>query len=1172
MFTKSIKQLSKVDVTIAGGKGASLGEMTQAGIPIPPGFVILSNAFERFLDETNLKVEIDAVLDSVNYKEMHTIEDASEKIHTLVLDEEIPKDIADEIKKSFKKLKAMFVAVRSSATSEDSSTAAWAGQLETYLNTTDGALLENVKRCWASLFTPRAIVYRFEKDLHKKKISVAVVVQKMVQSEVSGVAFSVHPVTQDRNQIIIEASFGLGEAIVSGQVTPDSYVVEKKELQILDKRVEEQTRELVRSKTGGNEWGDIPPERGRQQVLSDKEILELSKLIIKIEKHYNFPVDIEWAREKGKLYLLQSRPITTLTTEPSVTTGPAALIRKKKNWHYYVSRKFNWFVEHTQILSSQKPAQERYLGFSFPTMNYLVLNGDEYYLEDDSGDYSAFLRKKFDQDQAFFDKFAKKEFLIAREIGNYRQSLNKLNLKHVSNKKLSKLIRKFAEYYLESFIPAWVRPDNFLETELKQRLSTELGISDKKAEDIFNRIATYPELGELAYSDEPLSLLRIAKQMKDANLDSAHLPKAVNKRLDQHIKKYSWLKGPVAFEELKFARDEYIERLRFLVSEDADKKIQTIISARKQNEQAYKEAISRHRIRGSLLKLCEAVRKFIFLRTYTTEVSDHLFFTARQTLFKEAAKRLGIAQADIIMLTPNEIIDGLQGKPTGLPEIVADRRLGFAIVWLDGEITTLLGSQALNLQKNIGNQYRASTRAPTPAEEKTTVKGVSAASGKVTGAARVLLSYKDADKVRSGDILVATMTTPDYISAMEKAVAFVTDEGGITCHAAIIAREFGVPCIVGTGNATQVLKDGDLVEVDADKGIVRKLEREKPHIYEKIFTRDFTLAILELWYHAEATNPKVWTDRKQPLMPYIIFERTHETINCYYDPQGIKWIKNELLAKIKKDKNFLHKIEEHFIGHAKELRSIYKKKKTLSRPQLIDLLEKAERFWTWFEAGWWVWEMSPEELKGITLTTSLREAREETQDVIVELEPVIRRSLERSYPELKELVAVLTVDEIRSNKIPSIKELKRRDEGYFFTNNKLYVSVSKSDIEKEFAIVFEKAHIEEDLKEIRGQSAQKGVVRGTVSIVMSPRQINKVNEGDILVAPMTMPDFMPAMTRAAAFVTDEGGIMSHASIMSREMKKPCIIGTKFATQGLKDGDFVEVDADKGIVRILKRRR
>lgn len=310
-LVRQFKKLNKKDVGIAGGKGASLGEMLQAGIPVPDGFVVLSNSFERFIEETELNVEIDAALDNVKHDEMESVEEASEKIQAMILDSEMPKDIKKEIEKEFSKLKAKFVAVRSSATSEDSASAAWAGQLNSYLNTTKKDLLENVRKCWASLFTPRAIFYRFEKKLNKEKVSVAVVVQKMIDSEESGISFSVHPVTQDKNQLIIEAGFGLGEAIVSGQITPDSYVVDKRTYELLDKQINEQNKALYKNPKGGNEWKHLG-EKGKKQVLNEKDIIKLAKLIVKIENHYKFPVDVEFAIENKKIYIVQSRPITTL--------------------------------------------------------------------------------------------------------------------------------------------------------------------------------------------------------------------------------------------------------------------------------------------------------------------------------------------------------------------------------------------------------------------------------------------------------------------------------------------------------------------------------------------------------------------------------------------------------------------------------------------------------------------------------------------------------------------------------------------------------------------------------------------------------------------------------------------------------------------------------------------
>ena len=311
IFTKNFKQLSKNDVGIAGGKGASLGEMTHVGIPVPPGFVILASSFDKFLEETDLGVEIEATLKKVKADKIHSVDRASSKIRDLIHDAQFPKDIAEEIVKEFGKLKAEYVAVRSSATAEDSSVASWAGELESYLNTNSKNLLENVKKCWSSLFTPRAIFYRIEKGLDKRKVSVAVVVQKMIQSEISGITFTVHPVTEDRNQIVIEAGYGLGEAIVGGKVTPDTYIIDKKGMKFLDKNISSQSMMIVRNSNGIKEI-KVAKNIEEKQKFPDKKIIELAKMCIGIEKHYKKPQDIEWAFEKGKIYIVQSRPITTL--------------------------------------------------------------------------------------------------------------------------------------------------------------------------------------------------------------------------------------------------------------------------------------------------------------------------------------------------------------------------------------------------------------------------------------------------------------------------------------------------------------------------------------------------------------------------------------------------------------------------------------------------------------------------------------------------------------------------------------------------------------------------------------------------------------------------------------------------------------------------------------------
>ncbi len=311
VFIKTFKQISKSDIEIAGGKGASLGEMTNAGISVPPGFIVLAGAFDRFLEETDLGVEITAIMKKVNHKDVNSVDKASNEIRDLIGGAEFPKDIKKEILNEFTKLRAKHVAVRSSATAEDSSVASWAGELETYLNVTDKNLLDSVKKCWSSLFTPRAIFYRFEKKLNKQKVSVAVVVQKMIQSEISGITFTAHPVTKDREQMVIEAGYGLGEAIVGGMITPDTYIIDKKSFIILDKNISIQSIMIVKDKKGTIEK-TVPKARQDEQKLNDKQIIKLTKICAGIESHYKKPQDIEWAFEKNKFYITQSRPITTL--------------------------------------------------------------------------------------------------------------------------------------------------------------------------------------------------------------------------------------------------------------------------------------------------------------------------------------------------------------------------------------------------------------------------------------------------------------------------------------------------------------------------------------------------------------------------------------------------------------------------------------------------------------------------------------------------------------------------------------------------------------------------------------------------------------------------------------------------------------------------------------------
>ncbi|MBU0532157.1 phosphoenolpyruvate synthase [Candidatus Micrarchaeota archaeon] len=311
------KELSRGSLAEAGGKGANLGEMFQNGFPIPNGFVATSGAYYKHLEANNLREPINTILSELDVNDHDALVEASDKIKKLIMDGNMPKDVHDDIVKAYKELNEMvgrevYVAVRSSATAEDLPTASFAGQQSTFLNVhkTEG-VLQAIKECWASLFEPRAIFYRTENKFEHMKVGLSAVVQMMVQSEKAGVVFTVDPLYQDPDIMSIEGAYGLGEVVVSGQVTPDTYRIDKNTMKIIDKSVVKQTWMIVKIE-GKNRKAEIKDEAQGKQKLSDLEIKDLATICKKIEDHYNYPQDIEYAFERGNLYIVQSRPITTL--------------------------------------------------------------------------------------------------------------------------------------------------------------------------------------------------------------------------------------------------------------------------------------------------------------------------------------------------------------------------------------------------------------------------------------------------------------------------------------------------------------------------------------------------------------------------------------------------------------------------------------------------------------------------------------------------------------------------------------------------------------------------------------------------------------------------------------------------------------------------------------------
>ena len=305
------KDINKNDIPLVGGKGANLGEMVKAGIPVPDGFVVTAKAYFDFINSTSIKKKIMTELSGLDVDDSDKLMEASEKIKTAILQADMPKELTEEIKEFYLELSGendKYVAVRSSATAEDLPEASFAGQQESFLEIKGWkSVVSHVQKCWASLFTARAIFYREENKFSHLKVGIAVPVQLMCQSDVSGIMFTVNPVTNNQDEVSVEAAYGLGQPIVSGEITPDQYVVSKKSKKITNRTVVSQDWQLtIEGKT------NISAKFKKKQKLTNSQIVELAKIGMKIEEHYGRPQDIEYGIEKGRILIVQSRPVTTL--------------------------------------------------------------------------------------------------------------------------------------------------------------------------------------------------------------------------------------------------------------------------------------------------------------------------------------------------------------------------------------------------------------------------------------------------------------------------------------------------------------------------------------------------------------------------------------------------------------------------------------------------------------------------------------------------------------------------------------------------------------------------------------------------------------------------------------------------------------------------------------------
>jgi len=801
--------LDKNDARIAGGKASSLGEMTKAGFAVPAGFVILTNAFEFFLRKNNLIAKIETIMNSIEVSNIDSIENASQKIRHLIIKAKIPSEITEAITNSFKDLNTTFVAVRSSATSEDSAIASWAGQLESYLNTTKNELLPNVKKCWASLFSTRAIFYRFEKKSENSETSVAVIIQKMIQSEKSGTAFSIHPVTLNTNQILIEAAFGLGEGVVSGQITPDSYIVEKMAWNILSRSISDKNRMLIKASQSGNEWKKVPTANVKKQVLSDVDIITLSKQVVDLENHFGVPIDVEWAQENNKQYIVQARPITRLKKdreEETVSVADKFIELMVEQKLYNPVHNFTLFAGLTGWTSGKY--YNKYFRDRTP-MPCLVIS------KDGEGIFYLSQTKMENLAHEVFEDYWKERSTLHERMNKFKKFLkevdtvyNKMTPSYIERNSIPQLLKHvgkindlawstnalgwFSLYFDKEFC---IQELNKIETGITHGINSIWENAIEPTSNSFDqrKFKLIIELLSKGYSWD-----QIAEKVQYAYVSYEHIPTLI----------------------------EIVDDLKHLFSKYKNPERAKAKLVHMNKDEAAR--VAKHK--GWLSKLAKNERELVFYTQTIIETRDVLrdvigkalavTYRVAQKTFREAE----VSDRYILFSMRHEIEKGLKYLQENKQHI-QDRAHGCAaLMKYDGNVYLENSDYEINKEK-LNTFYLSQHK--TSINLVNEIKGQTGWIGKARGKVKIVLSFKrDKSKFHEGDILVTGMTRPEFVPLMRKAAAIITDEGGITCHAAIVSRELNKPCVIGTKIATQVLQDDELVEVDAHRGVIT-MKREK---------------------------------------------------------------------------------------------------------------------------------------------------------------------------------------------------------------------------------------------------------------------------------------------------------------------------------------------------------
>ncbi|HEY4196492.1 MAG TPA: phosphoenolpyruvate synthase [Mucilaginibacter sp.] len=864
----ALQDIDKTKFMMVGGKGANLGELTRIEeIHVPDGFCISTEVFKRIIGETSSLNEILDQLSLLKVEDRDKIGELSGEIRRIIEGIAIPQDIDEEI---IRRLSGPgekdAYAVRSSATAEDLPTASFAGQQDTFLNIIGReAILKHISKCWASLFTGRAVIYRLQNGFDHRKAYLSVVVQKMVFPQTAGILFTADPVTSNRKVLSIDASFGLGEAMVSGLVNPDIYKVCNGE--VIDKKISNKKLAIYALKEGGTKELEIEPERQNRQALTDEQILQLERMGRKIERHFGRPLDIEWCLVHDTFYIVQSRPITTLypipeandqenrvyvsvghqqmMTDPMTPLGLSffllitnATMRKAGG---------RLFVDITQSLASPVSRQKiiDILGQHDPLIKDALMTIVE---------REEFIKPAPDEEKAvshsndnkviswtYPEQFENDPAIVADLIKSSQTSIEELK-QNIQTRSGADLFDFILEHIQQSkkglfnpksldVIMVAMHASSWINEKMKEWLG-EKSVADTLSQSVPNNITSEMGLALLDVADviRPYpDVIEYLQHIKDDNFLDELIKFKGGKETRDAIYAYLSKYGMRCAGEIDITRARWSEKPTTLIPmilnniksfgpgagnrrfeqgrQDALKKEQELSDRLKQLPDGELKAEETKR-------MISLIRNFIGYREYPKYGIVNRYFVYRQALLKEAEQlvQAGVIheKEDIYYLTFEELREVVRTYKLDY-QIISTRKEEYRlyekltpprVITSDGEI--------------VAGKYK---REGLPAGA---IAGLAVSSGVIEGQARVILKMEDAD-LEDGDILVTTFTDPSWTPLFVSIKGLVTEVGGLMTHGAVIAREYGLPAVVGVENATKLIKDRQRIRVHGTEGYVEFL-------------------------------------------------------------------------------------------------------------------------------------------------------------------------------------------------------------------------------------------------------------------------------------------------------------------------------------------------------------